>query len=57
MVNRQGHPQRYEELEGAAEVLTVAGMTMVVGDLTHSRKMSGDDLTPSKESIGRSQVT
>ena len=45
MVNRQGHRQRYEELEGAAEELTVAGIQVRVAGL--------DDIIASKEYAGR----
>jgi hypothetical protein len=45
MVNRQGHRQRYEELEGAAEELTVAGIKVRVAGL--------DDIIASKEYAGR----
>ncbi len=45
MVNRQGHRQRYEDLEGAAEVLTVAGVQVRVAGL--------EDIIDSKEHAGR----
>ena len=45
MVNRQGHRQRYEELEGAAEELTVTGVQVRVAGL--------DDIIASKEYAGR----
>jgi hypothetical protein len=45
MVNREGHRQRYEELEGAAEALTVAGIQVRVAGL--------DDIIGSKEYAGR----
>ena len=45
MVNRQGHRQRYEELEGAAQVLTVAGILVRVAGL--------EDIIASKEYAGR----
>lgn len=45
MVNRQGHRQRYEDLEGAAEELTVAGVQVRVAGL--------DDIIASKEHAGR----
>ena len=41
MVDRQGHRQRYEDLEGAAEELTVAGIEVRVAGL--------DDIIASKE--------
>ena len=45
MVNRQGHRQRYEDLEGAAEELTVAGVQVRVAGL--------EDIIASKEHAGR----
>jgi hypothetical protein len=45
MVNRQGHHQRYEDLEGAAEELTVAGIQVRVAGL--------EDIIASKEHAGR----
>ncbi len=45
MVNRQGQRQRYEDLEGAAEELTVAGIMVRVAGL--------DDIIASKEHAGR----
>jgi predicted nucleotidyltransferase len=45
MVNRQGHRQRYEDLEGAAEEFTVAGVQVRVAGL--------EDIIASKERAGR----
>ena len=45
MVNRQGHRQQYEDLEGAAEELTVAGVQVHVAGL--------EDIIASKEHAGR----
>lgn len=45
MVDRQGRRQRYEDLEGAAEELTVAGVQVRVAGL--------DDIIASKEHAGR----
>jgi predicted nucleotidyltransferase len=45
MVNRQGHRQRYEDLEGGAEQLTVAGVRVRVAGL--------EDIIASKEHPGR----
>ena len=45
MVNREGHRQQYEDLEGAAEELTVAGIEVRVAGL--------DDIIASKEYAGR----
>ena len=45
MVDRLGHRQRYEDLEGAAEELTVAGVRVHVAGL--------EDIIASKEHAGR----
>jgi hypothetical protein len=47
MVNRQGHQQQYEDLEGAAEELTVAGVQVHVAGL--------EDIIASKEHAGAPQ--
>ena len=60
MVNRQGHRQRYEDLEGAAEELTVAGVQVRVaglGDIIPRRSTPGAPRTMKRSPSSTGSVT